>query len=73
MGLTKKLNKVEDLVINHLKKHEICRDNTKFLYFSVLQEFYKVSLSDRRQDLLFITEIVCRNQNFGLTKTMISR
>ena len=38
-----------------------------------LQEFYKVSLSDRRQDLLFITEIVCRNQNFGLTKTMISR
>ena len=29
MGLTKKLNKVEDLVFRHLKEHDVCRDNTK--------------------------------------------
>ena len=41
MGLTKKLNKVEDLVMRHLRDHDVCRDNTKFLYYSVLQEFYR--------------------------------
>jgi hypothetical protein len=43
MGLTKKLNKVEDLVFRHLKDHDVCRDNTKFLYYSVLQEFYRAT------------------------------
>jgi arginyl-tRNA synthetase len=38
-----------------------------------LQEFYKVSLSDRRQDLLFITEIVCRNQNLFYFKLAMDR
>ena len=48
MGLTKKLNKVEDLVMRHLKDHEVCRDNTKFLYYSVLQEFYRATSSKGR-------------------------
>ena len=48
MGLTKKLNKVEDLVMRHLRDHEVIIDNTKFLYYSVLQEFYRATSAKGR-------------------------
>mgnify|MGYP003679182903 FL=1 len=45
----KQLDKTQDIVAHYLKKNVQSRDSTTFLYYLVLQEFYKATSSKGKQ------------------------